>query len=170
MVDDFVRARGYLTLGSRLKRLGEHMQADVADVSTQLGMPVGAGLLTALAAIETNGSLSVNELAGALGVSQPAATKLAARLGDAGLVAMHPHPDDKRARVLTPTAAGKAIVLRGQEILWPAVEAAVAELCGTAGGSLLDQLDAIDAGLTAEPLAKRILRRIQSGEGKDDTA
>ncbi len=170
MVDDFVRSRGYLTLGSRLKRLGEHMQAETADVSAELGMPVGAGLLTALAAIEANGSLGVNELAGALGVSQPAATKLAARLADAGLVAMNPHPDDKRARVLTPTAAGKAIVLRGQDILWPAVEAAVADLCTTAEGSLLDQLEAIDAGLAAEPLAKRILRYIRCGEGKDDTA
>lgn len=170
MVDDFVRSRGFLTLGSRLKRLGEHMQADTADVSTQLGMPVGAGLLTALAAIEVNGSLGVNELAEALGVSQPAATKLAARLSDAGLIVMHPHPEDKRARVLTATEAGKGMVRRGQDILWPAVEAAVAELCATAEGNFLNQLAAIDAGLAAEPLAKRVLRHIHMREAKDDTA
>ena len=40
MVSDVIRERPFLFLGSRLKRIGESMQADVLKVVEQAGLPV----------------------------------------------------------------------------------------------------------------------------------
>lgn len=168
MTDDFVVAHGHLTLGTRLKRLGERMQTEVAEVSTALGMPTAAGLLTALGAIEARGALAVGELAAALGVSQPAATKLAARLSRAGLVTTKTNAGDKRARIIEATPEGCALVRTGRTQLWPAVEAAVCDLCKDASGSFLESIETIEAGLADKSLSQRILEKLEHGDRNDD--
>lgn len=169
MADDFVKGHGYLTLGTRLKRLGERMQSDVADVSTELGMPTAAGLLTAIAAIEANGgTLTVSGLTEALGVSQPAATKLAARLVADGLVSRKIDRLDKRARILTATPAGRSLVESGQRLLWPAVEAAVRDLCADTSGSLIERIEAVESSLAEMSLSKRIRRKLMDETSKQE--
>lgn len=164
MIEDFVRSNGYLTLGTRLKRLGERMQNDVADISTELGMPTSAGLWTALGAVVQNGSLTIGGLAEALGVSQPAATKLTARLVQSGLIELMQDSTDKRTRTLVARPTGTSLVETGQKRFWPAVEAAVRDLCGDASTSLIDKLDAIEADLSVMSLAERIRQKLQEGE------
>lgn len=156
-MEDLVRSLGYMTLGSRLKRLGERMQADVAEASAHFGLPIGAGLYAAMAAIDLHGSLAVGELAEALGISQPAATKLTARLLDAGMITATPLRDDRRSRTLALSEAGLRTVVAGRERLWPLVERAVRDLCEATSGSFAEQLDALERDLESRSLSARIL-------------
>src|SRR4029453_17504819 len=82
MVDDIVEQLGHLALGTRLKRLGERLQAETTRFIEARGLPVPASQFPLLAALERPGGLTVGELAEAVGVSQPGVTRSVARLAE----------------------------------------------------------------------------------------
>src|SRR5690349_337664 len=98
MVDDIVGQLGYLTLGTRLKRIGERMQAETSRYLDARGLPVPASQFPLLAALDRPGGLTVGELAEAVGVSQPGITRSVARLVDQGLIAVTHGSADRRRR------------------------------------------------------------------------
>jgi ribosomal protein S18 acetylase RimI-like enzyme/DNA-binding MarR family transcriptional regulator len=155
MVDDLVRSFGYLTLGTRLKRLGERLQADVVDLSARHGFAVPAGLFPVLAAIDRDGAPTVGELAEATGVSQPAVTRSVGKLVDLGLVAVGGRDGDQRLKTAALTAAGAALVARARRLVWPAVETAVRAASRDGGATLLAELDAFEDNLAAAALVVR---------------
>ena len=129
MVGDFVKDRGYLTLGSRFKRLGERLQGEVQELARTEGFDVPAGLFPAIGALDEAGSLTIGELAEALGISQPGATRSVEKLAKLGLVKSVRKPADRRIKAVTLTDACKALVLAAKDDLWPRVERGVAEIC-----------------------------------------
>lgn len=155
MADDLVRRLGHLTLGTRLKRIGERLQGDVTRLSARLGLDVAAGQYPLLAVLAGTEAASIGALARRVGVSQPAITRSVAQLEAAGLVATAVDPADQRARVVRLTEAGRSLVDRAERDLWPAIEAAVRRLCADLDGPLLDQLDALEDALAERPLDAR---------------
>jgi DNA-binding MarR family transcriptional regulator len=155
MVEDIVRRRGYLTLGTRLKRIGERLQGDTQRIIDAGGAAVQASQFPFLAALDDLGPLTVGELAAAIGVSQPGATRTVGQLAKLGLVTLRPGRDDQRQRVVTLTAKGRQTVDLGRREIWPRVVAAVADLCGDLSGPLLDQLAQLEDGLAEQPLDQR---------------
>lgn len=153
-MEDVVGALGHLALGTRLKRLGERLQSQSQAVIDAAGLAVPAGHMPVLAALDRLGPLSVGELARALGVSQPAATRMIAKLDADGWVRVRAHRDDLRVRTVATTRAGRDLVARAKREVWPRIEAAVAEAC--ADGTLLARLAALEAALAAVPLATRV--------------
>ena len=76
------------------------------------------------------GSLTMRELAAAMGIDPPNATVLVDDLEAQGLVRRRPHPTDRRAKVVEPTRKGRAAARRADEILGtppPALSAVGAE-------------------------------------------
>jgi len=69
VIGDFVRDGGYLTLGSRLKRLGERLQVEVQELARAEGVDLPAGRFPTMGALDAAGSLTVGELADGLGIS-----------------------------------------------------------------------------------------------------
>ena len=107
MVDDIVEQLGHLALGTRLKRLGERMQAETSRYLDARGLPVPASQFPLLAALDRPGGLTVGELAEAVGVSQPGITRSVARLADQGLITVTHGSADRRRRSVRLTAAGR---------------------------------------------------------------
>ena len=164
MVDDIVRQKGHLTLGSRLRRIGEKLQAETQRLMAEHGVPVQASHYPALAALDENGPLSVNELADALGVSQPGVTRTVGMLAKQGIVTVRRGEADQRTRLVSLTGRGGEIVTHGREIVWPQIESCVAEIVTGQSGPLLDQLDRLEAALDAETFVQRAART----QGSDD--
>lgn len=163
MVEDVVRALGFTTLGSRLKRIGERLQSDTEELTTLLAetdLPVPHNPL--LAALDRHGPLSVGDLAGALGQSQPGITRMVGKMKTAGLVEIRPDPADKRVSLIALTEQGEALVTHLKDTLWPATEAAVADACSDLTGPLLDQLAQLEKALAEKPLNKRIRVRVKT--------
>lgn len=158
-MEDVVRQLGYLCLGSRLKRIGERLQADVNRFSEKVGLDIQAGQYPVLAALDRHGALSIGDLVEALGVSQPGVTRNVTRLVEMGLVEIERHDRDRRQKAVTLSEHGRSIVEWSKRDVWRHVEAAVTELCAGLSGSLLDQLHAIETGLDKAPLDKRALER-----------
>ncbi|HEY0625914.1 MAG TPA: MarR family transcriptional regulator [Allosphingosinicella sp.] len=156
MAQDLVRELGYLCLGSRLKRLGERLQTGVQQASDGSGPSLQPGLFPILAALHRDGPCTVSSLAEALGVAQPGVTRSLAKLADLGFARMSRGAEDQRQRVAELTESGRKVIRRAEEELWPRVEAAVRSLCEPLGGSLLDQISAIEEALAEKPLHERI--------------
>ena len=119
MVEDFVRATGYLSLGSRFRRIGERLQGDVNMLLDAEGIAVPAPFFPALTAIQRAGSLTVGGLAEAMGVAQPGVTRSLAQMEAMGLVKSARGKKDQRQRTISLTRKGDELVTRTHQDLWP---------------------------------------------------
>ncbi|HEV2901236.1 MAG TPA: MarR family transcriptional regulator [Pseudaminobacter sp.] len=158
MVEDVVRSFGFLTLGTRMKRIGEKLQADTQRIMDELGAPLQASQYPFLAAIDRLGPLTVGELADAIGITQPGATRTVAQLVELGMLESEQAPDDQRRRIVSLSKEGRRLVANAKRDVWPRIREAVADLCGDLDGPLLDQLAAMEDGLAARPLQRRVVK------------
>ena len=156
MVPDILAEHGILFLGSRLKRLADRMQADAIEVLERLELGVQPSQITLLAALDRFGPLSVGDAVEALGISQPAVTRLAASLLDAGLISADRTAHDQRQKTLELTANGRELVTRIQSTLWPPVRAAAEALTADLSGSFLQQVERLEANLARRSLTARV--------------
>ena len=155
MVEDVVRALGFLTLGSRMKRIGERLQADTQRMMSGLDRRLQASQHPFLAALDRLGPLTIGDLADAVGITQPGATRTVAQLIELKYVEATQPDDDQRRRVISLTKTGQQLVDQAKREVWPRIEAAVIDLCGDLAGPLLGQLAAIEDGLAKDPLDRR---------------
>ena len=155
MPADIVRDRQHLFLGSRLKRLGERMQTDVLLVAHQAGIPIQPGQYPLLVILEEQGPTPIGALARAIQISQPAITKSANRLEEAGLVTICRGKTDRRQSTVALSPTGKQALERSKRDVWPLVEAAVKEVLDGLSGSFLDQIAMIEERMEIRSLNAR---------------
>ena len=158
MVHDVVKELGHLSLGTRLRRIGELLQAQTQAVLAAHGFELPAAYFPLLAALDRLGALGVGELSQAVGVSQPVVTRSLRGLEADGLVESATAQEDRRVRRVTLSAAGRSLVERAKAEAWPAIEAAVAQACEGLSGPLLDQLAALEDALAEDTLHARVQR------------
>ncbi len=158
-MEDIVKALGLLTLGTRLKRIGERLQAQTQAVIEAEGLDTPSAHWPVLAALQRLGPLTVGDIALALGVSQPGVTRQLSKLQEAGLVLARQSASDLRLRTIELTELGQRQVALARHGTWPAIEAAVAEACAPHGPALLAQLAALEEALESRPLLARVKRR-----------
>jgi DNA-binding MarR family transcriptional regulator len=156
VVEDVVKELGHLSLGTRLKRIGETLQAQTQAVLAAHGFEQPAAYFPLLAALDRLGPLSVGELSQAIGVSQPVITRSLRGLEDDGLIGSETSLEDRRVRRIALSRKGRGLVQRSQREAWPAIEAAVAQACVGLRGDLLTQLAALEDALAEAPLLNRI--------------
>ena len=159
MVEDVVKELGHLTLGTRLKRIGETLQAQTQEVLASHGFEQPAACFPLLAALDRLGWLSVGELSEAVDVSQPVVTRSLRGLEDDGLVQSEASESDRRVRRVALSRKGRGVVQRAQREAWPAIETAVAAACVGLKGDLLAQLAALEDALSDAPLLQRVPER-----------
>lgn len=155
MNDDIVRGLGHLTLGTRLRRLGERLQAQTQTLLDAAGVEVPAALCPLLAALDRDGPQTVGRLTQVLGITQPAVTRALDRLEQGGWAGARAGSADRRVRTVGLTAAGRAQIALARRTAWPHLEAAVAQACDGPPGALLERLAALEDALAATPLAAR---------------
>jgi len=156
MPRDVLAEMGYLALGSRVKRLAERMQADATKAFADRGIPVQATHFPLLAALTTYGPLSVTEAVEAVGISQPAVTRIHNSLQTLGLTRTVPVKGDNRQKQIRLTAKGEALVNEMKHTMWPQVRRAAQLLCDGPGADILTLILRLEDGLQARPLHARI--------------
>lgn len=158
MTEDVVRSLGHLTLGTRLKRISERVLGQTQVLLAAKDIRLTAAFCPLLAALDRLGALTIGELSQAVGVSQPAITRMAAKLKAEGLVIPGPATTDGRRRPIMLTPAGRDLIGRAQTEVWGHVESAVADACAGLSGPLLAQLTGLEQALAAESLVARAAR------------
>ena len=120
------------------------------DLATAIGFRLGAGRGKVLFALR-DGPRTLSELAEAHGFDAPYTTLVVDKLEAHGLVERRLHPDDRRRKLVTLTAAGQAAVATADAILLvppPAVRALRAEELAQLT-ALLRRLLELDAGVAS---------------------
>ena len=162
--EDVVKDLGYLTLGTRLKRLGDRLQGQTQVLLEYAGVDIPASHLPVLAALERLRAMNVGQLTEAVGISQPGVTRMLDKLEAGGLVRSTQLADDRRVRTIALTKPGRQLIARSKRTAWPMIEAAVADACAGPAQPLLAALAALEQALAAAPLSVRT-ERLRSGEG-----
>lgn len=162
MVQDTVKELGFLTLGTRFRRIGESLQAQTQALMARHGIDLPAAHFPLLAALDRHGPLGVGELSAAVGVSQPVVTRSLHGLEASGLVESRSQEGDRRIRKVQLSSAGQALVARAKRDVWPVIEASVAQICAPLQGPLLEQLAALEAGLESTSLLQRAAASLTS--------
>lgn len=153
-MNDVVADMGMAFLGSRLKRLGERMQAGAATVIGDAGLPVQPGHMAALAALRDQ-ALTVGQLAERVGTSQPGVTRTVGQLVKLDLVEARTG-EDQRERLIALTPPGEALVARAAFDIWPRVGRAAESLFAPGDApAFLAQIDRIEAQLADRSIAQR---------------
>ena len=76
------------------------------------GSDLGPSQVAALATIERQGALSPSQLAERERIKRPTATRILARLAEAGLVVRIPDPSDGRSAIVSISSDGRALLRR----------------------------------------------------------
>lgn len=147
---DILRDYGAVFLGSRLKRLGERIQAGAARVITETGLPIQPVHMPLLAALDRQ-PLTIGQLAQAVGVSQPGVTRAVGQLVELGLVHSQT-ADDQRLRTISLAPAGEAAMARARLKVFPQVEAAVGTLLQERLDAFMARLTELETALEATPI------------------
>lgn len=146
-MSDLLKELGPTFLGSRLKRLGERMQAGAARVASDAGLPVQPAHMPLLAALDGQ-ALTIGQLVQVVGVSQPGITRGIGQLADLGLVESQQDRDgDGRQRTISLTSEGNAVLARAKLYVWPQIGEAVKTLFGGQPEEFMEQIAAIEAAL-----------------------
>jgi DNA-binding MarR family transcriptional regulator/N-acetylglutamate synthase-like GNAT family acetyltransferase len=165
MSRDVLAEMGYLALGSRLKRLAERVQAEATKSFAERGYPVQATHFPLLAALTTYGPLSVGEAVDAVGISQPAVTRIHNSLQKLGLTRTVPVKGDNRQKQIRLTAKGEALVEDMKHTMWPHVRRAAQAICDGPDTDILSQISRIEDNLQTRALNARIQDELASAGG-----
>ena len=160
---DVIKELGHLALGTRLKRLGERLQAQTQVLLEEANIGLPASHFPILAGLDRLGPLSVGEIAEAVGMRQPGVTRMLDKLQSDGLVKSTSTSGDRRVRTIALTAAGEKLVTSSKRTVWLRIESAVADACKGRGESLLPALAALEVSLLETPLRVRA-DRLRTGE------
>jgi len=155
---DIVKELGYLTLGTRLKRLGERLQSQTQVLLDAAGTDLPASYYPILAALDRLGPANVGALTEAVGISQPGVTRMLEKLEAEDLVRSEQSAADRRVRSIELSKAGRQLVSKAKRAVWPVIEAAVADACDGRAQSLLTALSALEEALAVAPLSVRAER------------
>jgi DNA-binding MarR family transcriptional regulator/N-acetylglutamate synthase-like GNAT family acetyltransferase len=153
---DVVAQMGPSFLGSRLKRLGERMQASAGSLVAAAGLNLQPGQMAVLAALRT-GPMSVGQLAEACGASQPGITRTVGQLRQVGIV-VDTHSTDQRSRVVELSPEGQAAVAVLTRDIWPRVGMAAEQLLAQLDGDFLHHLSVIEAALAEASIGQRAMQ------------
>jgi DNA-binding MarR family transcriptional regulator len=156
---DVIKELGYLTLGTRLKRLGERLQSQTQVLLDATGTDLPASYYPILAALDRLGPANVGDLTEAVGISQPGVTRMLDKLETEGLVRSVQSADDRRVRSIELSKTGRQLVSKSKRDVWPMIEAAVAAACEGRAQSLLTALSALEEALAVAPLSVRAERQ-----------
>jgi len=155
---DVVAQMGPAFLGSRLKRLGERMQAGAGLVTASAGLALQPGHMAVLAALR-GAPLSVGQLAEACGTSQPGVTRALGQLRDLGMID-EVAAADQRSRVVTLSTKGREAVAVLMREVWPRVGMAAQQILDQLDGDFLAALAEIERALDEASIGERGLRAI----------
>jgi DNA-binding MarR family transcriptional regulator len=164
-IEDVVKELGYLALGTRLKRLGERLQAQTQVILEDADIDLPASHFPILAALGRLGALNIGELTAAVGMSQPGVTRLVDKLATEGLVQSTQSVSDRRVRTIELTKSGRHLVTKANRTVWPVIAASVADACSGPAEALLPVLAALEMALEEESLGARA-KRLDLGESE----
>ncbi len=151
---------GYLTLGSRLKRLGERALNEVRTVYRQSEVEFETSWFPVFYVLQQKPKCSILELSQELEVSHSAISQLISQLERKGLIDIRVSQEDQRKKEIVLTDSGNALM---EKVLpmWRAFEMSFREHLDP---NLLDTLDSLEVALDSGQIAATALDNLHHNE------
>ena len=166
MTQDLIGDLGYLTLGSRLRRIGERLQAATQAYLARNGIEIQVAHLSVLYTLGEQQPAAIGDLAQTLGLSQPGVTRMVDRLEAGGWIKTEKRDADRRQRFVRLTEQGAGLVNQAHALHWPVIEASVAALADQMSGRLIDQLSGLEAAIASGALDDQLDRRAREAQNE----
>ena len=148
-----------LALGSRLKRLSDHLMKETSKVYAILELNFDPYLMPIFKLVSEKDKLTIGELSDALKVTQPAVTQFVNSLIKRKLLTVKTDKIDKRKRKVSLTKNGKKMI---QELapVWQIIDAEIKLLTHNhINKTLLDHVTYVENELKKESFYNRILKK-----------
>ena len=158
---ELIRKLGELAAASRIKRLSEILMQDVGRIYKEQGFDFEPKWFLIFFQLSQQKTMSVTELAKAVGITYPAVNQLAAEMSRAGLVDSMSDSKDKRKRLLSLTGKGRSLAISIRP-LWKDIESCTAELLNELDCNFLQMVGQIEDSLEDQSMYQRILDKIKS--------
>lgn len=131
------------------------MQMDAVKIIRSCEFNVQPGQFTLMGAIDRYGPITVGQAVDALGMSQPAVTRMVNGLVALELMESRADGDDRRQKFLHLTAKGKSEIARARIKIWPRLEKLLSDMTAELSGNFLEQIEGMEAMLEEYPLHQR---------------
>lgn len=152
-MNDAIRRKGAAAFGTRLRRLSERLDRQVAALYRAHDVGFEPRWFPVVTLLREHGRMGVGELAAAIGITHAAVSQVRGDLVRQRLVRVKADPADRRHQILELTDRGKALCGK-LEPLWQAVSAATEALAQEVPG-FLDQFARIEDALERNPMDAR---------------
>ncbi len=152
---DYVRSKGVAAFGTRLRRLSERLDRQVQALYREHDSAFQPRWFAVVSVLREHGTLSVGEIAALLGITHAAVSQLRRELVAADILRAKDDPKDARRQLLELSPHGKRIVARLAP-LWQAIADATQALVAEVAPDVLADLEAVEAALEREPMARRV--------------
>ncbi|WP_027709662.1 bifunctional helix-turn-helix transcriptional regulator/GNAT family N-acetyltransferase [Zooshikella ganghwensis] len=166
---DFLAELDYLALGSRLKRLSDHLISEVSQTYKTLDIDFNPRLFPLLQLLYRHGPNSISELSQALGVTHAAVSQMAHMMVKSGLASKQPDPTDERRQFLELTPEAHALY-QSLTPLWQAMQSTLQQFGSQQGFLLLPAITAMEQAINQSPLQQAWLAKLNAIESNPSQA
>ncbi len=155
---DLLKNLGALALGSRLRRLSDHLMQDGILIYRDSRLGFEPRWFPVTIYLQEMGPTAVMDIARGLGITHPSVNQVAKEMMSAGLVAAYKDTSDKRKRVLALTSLGKTKV-KELEPVWADIRLTLQEIVDETGVDFLGYMSRIERTLNAKSFRQRYLEK-----------
>jgi DNA-binding MarR family transcriptional regulator len=153
--NDLIKHLRELALATRLKRLGESLQADVAKLYAERKIDFEPKWFTMLYALYNRPGMSIVELSDFLKLTHPAIIQFSQQMTRAGLLKITKDKNDARRKLLQLTATGRKTFEKIEPILG-VIENANRKFLEETGADVLALIEKMEALLEEKDMYVRI--------------
>ncbi|MGV6832511.1 MAG: bifunctional helix-turn-helix transcriptional regulator/GNAT family N-acetyltransferase [bacterium] len=153
---DALRGLGYVSLGSRLKRLSDHLMRESQLVYDHYGIDFDPYLFPIVQLIKHHKSITNSEIKEALNYTQPAVTQAINKLLNKEYVTLITDASDKRKKIITLSEKGETITHKLKP-LWAAFEKSIQEITATNSGSFINAINGIEDNIKMKSFSELII-------------
>lgn len=163
MINDkmnFVKQLGEVAFGTRLRLLTDRFVQDGVKIYQSQYIDFEPRWFTVFCLLHRRSPLSISEITGELGLTQPAVTQIVNILVKKGLLKIVKHKEDTRKKMLALSPKGNSL-LPVLEPLWKSFDEAISELFASTGFDVLHVIEKLEGALDEKDIYERVTEKIR---------
>ena len=158
MKSDYLKELGYLGFTARLKRLSDAFSGNIKELYKAKGLDIEPSWHLVFLILKQEERCTMTELADAFHMSQPAVTKMIARMIKKGYITAAADNNDRRKKVLRLTRKAKNKLPQFERI-WKAGRDSVREMLSS-NDDFLEHLKKLETEIEQKSFAERAMERL----------